>query len=163
MTTGKHKQNVNSIGVLELFRKSENQLSQDTVVKCPVPSTLSMCREKTYLLPNHPPRKATPTIHIEEMQGIYGVEFLSQTSSPCLCSTSHSSFRLNLMIRCVQNKIVHAVQQLSKKGAISQMSHYIGNCHKDRCHSFHQQIQGHIYILLVFGDNLPFCGMAHHS
>ena len=74
MTTGKHKQNVNSIGVLELFRKSENQLLQDTVVKCPVPSTLSMCREKTYLLPNHPPRKATPTIHIEEMQGIYAVE-----------------------------------------------------------------------------------------
>ena len=43
------------------------------MVECPVPSTLSMCRERTYLLPNHPPRKATPTIHIEEMQGIYGV------------------------------------------------------------------------------------------
>ena len=127
------------------------------MVECPVPSTLSMCRERTYLLPNHPPRKATPTIHIEEMQGIYGVEFLSQTSSPCLCSTSHSSFRLNLMIRCVQNKIVHAVQQLSKKGAISQMSHYIGNCHKDRCHSFHQQMHK------VSGENSPFWDTAPHS
>ena len=61
----------------------------------------------------------------------------------------------------IDNFDYNDLRRYLQTGDISQMSHDIGN--HDRCHSFHQQIQGHIYILLVFGDNLPFCGMAHHS